>query len=80
MDGATGFGVTALVNILITLFCIGVCWWVLMNLRLDLFLKDPKGVKAKVFYVILSIVLGHGLASFLIDYFGWSGMLRYLFG
>ncbi|MFC4077379.1 DUF1146 family protein [Salinithrix halophila] len=80
MDGATSFAATALVNILISLASIAISWWVLQNLRLDVFLRDPKGVRAKAFYVILSIVLGHGLATFIIDYTDWSRMLGHLFG
>ncbi|OYD08026.1 DUF1146 family protein [Paludifilum halophilum] len=81
MDEATGFfGVTALINILLSLASIGFSWWVLTNLRLDLFLKEPKGAQAKALYIILSIVLGHSLASFLIDYTSWSRMVGQLFG
>ncbi|SMO67096.1 DUF1146 family protein [Melghirimyces algeriensis] len=80
MDGATGFAVTALVNILLSLVSIALSWWVLQNIRLDLFLRDPKSIQAKVLYVLLSIILGHGLATFLIDYMGWSRMVGSLFG
>ncbi|GGE05118.1 hypothetical protein GCM10011571_02730 [Marinithermofilum abyssi] len=79
MDGATSFGVTALVNTFLSLLCIGLSWWVLMNVRLDAFLRDPDGIQAKALYIILSIVLGHGLATFLIDYTGWSRMVGNLF-
>ncbi|PTX62530.1 putative integral membrane protein (TIGR02327 family) [Melghirimyces profundicolus] len=80
MDGATGFAVSSLINILLSLACIALSWWVLLNLRLDLFLRDPKGVQAKVLYILLSIIFGHNLASFLIDYMGWSRMIGQLFG
>jgi uncharacterized integral membrane protein (TIGR02327 family) len=79
MDGATSFGVTALVNTFLSLMCIGLSWWVLMNVRLDAFLREPDGIQAKALYIILSIVLGHGLAAFLIDYTGWSRMIGNLF-
>ncbi|MDA8354587.1 MAG: DUF1146 family protein [Firmicutes bacterium] len=80
MDGATGFAVSALVNILLSLAGIALSWWVLQNVRLDLFLREPKGIQAKVLYILLSIIFGHGLASFLNDYMSWSQMLGSLFG
>src|SRR5690606_20422918 len=41
MDGATQFAVSALINILTSLICITLSWWVLQNVRLDLFLRNP---------------------------------------
>ncbi len=79
MDGATEFAVSALVNILTSLICITLSWWVLQNVRFDLFLREPGGIQGKALQVILAIVLGHGLATFFIDYMGWSGMIRQLF-
>ncbi|MDR6225532.1 DUF1146 family protein [Desmospora profundinema] len=80
MDGATGFAVSALVNIMISLICIAISWWVLLNVRLDLFLRDPRHVQAKALQVLLAIVLGHGLATFIIDYSGWSRTISLFFG
>lgn len=79
MDGATQFAVSALINILTSLICITLSWWVLQNVRLDLFLRNPGGIQGKMLQVLLSIVLGHGLAVFFIDYLGWSGMIGQLF-
>ncbi|WP_054951203.1 DUF1146 family protein [Numidum massiliense] len=74
-----GLGVSAIVNITLTLVCIGVSWWALQSVRFDLFLANTKGAKAKTLMIVLSIVLGHGLARFLVDYMGWSRMLTDLF-
>ncbi|MGI6127610.1 MAG: DUF1146 family protein [Planifilum sp.] len=79
MDGAVSLGFTALINIVLTLAGIGFSWWLLMNVRLDLFMRDPKGPQAKALLVVLSIVLGHGLATFVSDYLGWSRLLSQLF-
>ncbi|PTM56737.1 DUF1146 domain-containing protein [Desmospora activa] len=80
MEGTTGLAVSALVNIMLSLLCIAASWWVLLNVRLDLFLRDPRNVQAKALRAVLAIVLGHGLATFLIDYSGWSRMIGLLFG
>lgn len=79
MDGAVSLGLTALINVVLTLVCIGFSWWVLMNVRLDAFMREPKGPQAKALMIVLSIVLGHGLATFVSDYLGWSRLISQLF-
>jgi uncharacterized integral membrane protein (TIGR02327 family) len=79
VDGATSLGVTALVNIILSLVSIAFSWWALTNLRLDVFMRQPKSVKANALMILLSVVLGHGLASFLIDYMGWSRLISQMF-
>lgn len=74
-----GLGITAAINIILTLIGIAFSWWALQCVRVDLFLSDPKGAKAKALMVIVSVVLGHGIARFLSDYAGWSQMLTQLF-
>jgi uncharacterized integral membrane protein (TIGR02327 family) len=72
-------GLTAIVNIVLTLAGIALCWWALQSVKFDLFLSNPQGVQAKVLIIVLSIVLGHGITRFLSDYAGWSQMLTQLF-
>ncbi|MBN2908035.1 DUF1146 domain-containing protein [Polycladomyces sp. WAk] len=79
VDGATSLGVTALINIILSLVSIAFSWWALTNLRLDVFMRQPTSVHAKALMILLSVVLGHGLASFLIDYMGWSRLISQLF-
>ncbi|BCU83244.1 putative membrane protein YwzB [Polycladomyces abyssicola] len=79
VDGATSLGVTALVNIILSLVSIAFSWWALTNLRLDVFMRQPKSVQAHALMILLSVVLGHGLASFLIDYMGWSRLISQMF-
>lgn len=75
----TGFGLTAAINIILTLIFIAVSWWALQCVRVDLFLANPSGAKAKALLIILAVVLGHGVARFIGDYTGWSQMLAQLF-
>jgi uncharacterized integral membrane protein (TIGR02327 family) len=79
MDGATGYAVHSLVNIVISLICITISWWVLLNVRLDLFLRDPRNIQAKALHIVLAIVLGHGLATFIIHYSDWSRAISLFF-
>lgn len=79
MDGAESLGLTALINILLTLAGIGLSWWVLLNVRFDIFMRQPKGPQAKALMIVLSVILGHGLAKFVSDYLGWSRLISQLF-
>lgn len=79
VDGVTSLGVTAMINIILTLICIAFSWWVILNIRLDAWMRQADGIQAKALHVLLAIVFGHGLATFLIDYLGWSKMLGQLF-
>ncbi|MDQ0089849.1 putative integral membrane protein (TIGR02327 family) [Paenibacillus anaericanus] len=72
-------GVSGLTAILISLVCIALSWWALQNLKLDLFVRHPKGPQGKLLQLLLSVVLGHFVASFIMDYMGYTQLLRYLF-
>lgn len=67
--------ISGVVNIVITILCIWAAWWAMQSFRFDVFLRDPKGSKAKMLMILLSIVLGHGVARFIIDYLQWSLLL-----
>lgn len=71
--------VYGLVNIIITVILIGISWWALQALRFDLFLSKPNGARAKLLQIILSILLGYQMASFLFDYLGWSMIFGQMF-
>ncbi len=79
MDGATQLALSSLVDILISLACILVCWWVLTGVRLEVIFKKGRKTAVKALHVILALVLGHQLATFFIDYLGWSKLLGQLF-
>jgi uncharacterized integral membrane protein (TIGR02327 family) len=71
-------GWTGLFNIFISLVSIALAWWALQVFRFDLFLADPRGARAKVLQMILSIVLGYQLSRFFVDYLNWSILLKYV--
>jgi uncharacterized integral membrane protein (TIGR02327 family) len=72
-------GVTALINMILSLFFIGISWWALQMFKFDLFIKNVNSVQAKFLQIILSIVLGHGVAQFFMDYMQWTTFLKYIF-
>lgn len=71
--------VQGMINIMLSLVCIGLSFWALQALRFDLFLSEAKGGRSLLLQVFLSIFIGHGVATFFTDYFGWTQMLRQFF-
>jgi uncharacterized integral membrane protein (TIGR02327 family) len=83
MDGSDplnySFAMSSLGYIILTLCAIGLSWWALQQVRLDLFVKNPKSAQVKILQIFLSIALGYEVSRFLIDYFNWSALLKGLF-
>ncbi|GAA3412860.1 DUF1146 family protein [Paenibacillus hodogayensis] len=77
MDYSLGWN--SLISIMVTVVCIGLSWWALQQFRFDLFLKQPRSAPAKMLQVLLSIALGYQTARFILDYFGWSRLLKGMF-
>jgi|DewCreStandDraft_1066081.scaffolds.fasta_scaffold00025_155 uncharacterized integral membrane protein (TIGR02327 family) len=72
-------GVSGLFNVLITVICIWIAWWALQGFRFDIFMRNPGGPQAKVLLIMISIILGYLVSSFIIDYLQWSLLLKELF-
>ncbi len=79
MNGATQLALSGLINIFISIVCIVIVWWILLGMRIELLFKSNRVVQARALMVLLSIVLGHQLASFFIDYLSWSRLITQLF-
>lgn len=71
--------VGGLTAIIVSLVSIAVAFWALQNLKLDLVVRNPKGPQGKLLQLLLAVVLGHFVASFVLDYWGYTRMLRYMF-
>jgi uncharacterized integral membrane protein (TIGR02327 family) len=72
-------GLTGLLNIVVSIVCIGISWWALQSFRFDIFVRKVDSAQAKVLQILLSIFLGHGVARFLMDYLASSLLLQNLF-
>lgn len=79
MNGMTQLALTGLINIFISIVCIAIVWWILLGMRIELLFKSNQVVQARALMILLSIVLGHQLASFFIDYLSWSRLITQLF-
>lgn len=78
-DLARSLAFSSLGSILLALACIALSWWALQQFRFDLFVRQPRSGQAKMLQILVSIVLGYQLTRFILDYFGWSGLLKGLF-
>ncbi|SFF24198.1 conserved hypothetical integral membrane protein [Paenibacillus catalpae] len=76
-DAQNVAGTTALFSIVVNLFSIVFVWYILQEIKLDVFFKFPRSPKARMFQVVLAIVIGHGFASFILDYWNWTKYLQY---
>lgn len=79
MVWSDSIGITGLFNIIVTLLSIVVFWWCLQMVNFDVLLRNSKSGQAKILQIMLSVVLGHQFAKFLIDYMNWASMLKWLF-
>ena len=71
-------GFDGLFAMAVNLLGIYLAWTALQELKLDAFLKQPKGRRAAILQALLAVALGHALADFALDYMDYSRMLRYL--
>ncbi|UVI29933.1 DUF1146 domain-containing protein [Paenibacillus spongiae] len=71
-------GMQGLMKIIIELFSITVAWFVIQEVRFDLFLRKPGSPKARILQIMLAVIIGHLFASFLFLYGQWSNALRWL--
>jgi uncharacterized integral membrane protein (TIGR02327 family) len=68
-----------LFSIFVTLGCIVLAWLLMQEVRWDRILRQPHSTKAKLLQLVVSVVLGHLLAKFILDYWYWTGALKWMF-
>lgn len=67
---------TGLFSIVVTLLSIVFVWYILQEVKLDVFFKFPRSPKARMLQMVIAVVLGHLFAGFILDYWNWSMMLK----
>jgi uncharacterized integral membrane protein (TIGR02327 family) len=72
-------GIQALLGMLVTLICIAVVWHLLQEVRWEKLLRQPAHPRARFLQLVAAIVIGYGVARFLLDYWAWTGAIRWLF-
>lgn len=76
-DDPMNLGVSAVVNIIISVLSIVFCYRVLLSVRIEQLLKVKNLAQGRILHMVLSIVLGHNVARFLIEYLQWSALLSH---
>lgn len=75
-DLQTYTGMTGLLSIVIVILCIIFVWFVLQEVKWETFFKFPNSPKARIFQVISAIIMGNLLAKFLLEYWGYTVLLK----
>ncbi|OLN24155.1 hypothetical protein BTO30_01730 [Domibacillus antri] len=73
------FGQEALISMIMSLFFIGLSFWALQAIRFEKLLRKNQVARARLLYLLLSIVIGSAVSSFFLDYLLWSRQLPMLF-
>lgn len=77
IDGAfSSLGLTGLFSIVITILSILLAWYLLQELKLDHWFKQPRSPRARVFIAVLAVIIGHLFARFILDYWSWTNVLK----
>jgi uncharacterized integral membrane protein (TIGR02327 family) len=71
-------GMRGLLSAAVMLFSVYLAWVVLQELKLDVFLKQPKGRRAVMLRLMLAVAIGYLFSRFILDYWEWSSSLRLL--
>ncbi|MDF2724369.1 MAG: hypothetical protein K0Q59_4044 [Paenibacillus sp.] len=72
----TATGLTGLFSIVIVILSIILVWFVLQEVKWDTFFRFPRSPKARLFQVIMAIIIGHLLAKFILEYWGYTVLLK----
>lgn len=79
MDIYQTMGIQATIALISHIFFIGVSFYALQAVRLDMIFKKGKNFQIQLIYILLSIALGYTVSNFLLNFTGLSKQLPYLF-
>lgn len=75
-DLQTYTGMTGLFSIVIVILSIIFVWVVLQEVKWDIFFRFPRSPKARLFQVIVAVIMGNLLAKFILEYWGYTVLLK----
>lgn len=75
-DVQTYTGMTGLFSIIIVILSIIFVWFVIQEVKWDTFFRFPRSPKARMFQVVVAIIMGHLLAKFILEYWGYTVLLK----
>lgn len=71
-----GTGVAGLFSIVVELLSIFFAWILLQEVKWETFFQYPRRPKARMLQIVIAVALGHLFAGFILQYWGYSVMLR----
>lgn len=74
------FGVQAAIYLVVHIVSLIVTWWAIQSFKVDLFLKDPKGARAKTLLILVTIAISYLVAEFFLNYINQSTLLSKISG
>ncbi|RCW44860.1 DUF1146 domain-containing protein [Paenibacillus prosopidis] len=69
-------GMTGLFSIVIVILSIIFVWVVLQEVKWETFFRFPRSPKARLFQVLVAIILGNLFAKFILEYWGYTVLLK----
>jgi len=69
-------GLTGLFSITVEVLSIIFVWILLREVKWEAFLRSPLSPKARMLQVLVAVGLGHLFAQFILQYWGYTGMLK----
>lgn len=75
-DIQTYTGMTGLFSIVIVILSIIFVWVVLQEVKWETFFRFPRSPKARLFQVLVAIILGNLFAKFILEYWGYTVLLK----
>jgi len=73
---ATTASLYGLLRIVMELLSIVLAWYVMQDVRFDIFMRQPKGPRARILQVMLAVIIGHLFSNFIFSYWQWSSGLK----
>jgi uncharacterized integral membrane protein (TIGR02327 family) len=58
----------SILSAIIMLLSIALCWWALLCLKFERFVREPGSAQAKMLHLIAAVILGYEFGSFLLEY------------
>jgi uncharacterized integral membrane protein (TIGR02327 family) len=68
----------AIAYLIVILAGILLAWWALQAFRFDMFVREPKSLKARVLQLLVAVVIGYNVARFLLDYAYFASFMSWI--
>ncbi|NLY78639.1 MAG: DUF1146 domain-containing protein [Lysinibacillus sp.] len=79
MDIYQTMGIQAAISLISHIFFIGVSFYALQSVRLEMVFKKGKTFQIQLMFILLSIALGYTVSNFVLNFTGLSQQLPYIF-